>query len=71
MSKYNWYNSLDGCWGSPHATTEGVIDVVNNVRTVIGKPIGKTGSIGVRHFEDFSEVLGIQVQLEVGKGTEY
>ena len=53
--------------GSPHATSEGVIDVVTNVRIIFGKPIGKAGGIDVRHFEGFEEVLGIQV----GKGTEY
>ena len=44
--------------GSPHATGEGVIDVVTNVRIIFGKPIGKAGGIDVRHFGRFRRGLG-------------
>ena len=45
--------------GSPLATSEGVIDVVTNVRNYKEPEYyhGKTGRIDVRHFEGFREVL--------------
>ena len=51
--------------GSPHATGEGVIDVITNVRIIFGKPKGKAGGIDVRHFEGFEEVLGFKLGREL------
>lgn len=33
------------------AKSEGMIDVVANVRPIFGKPVGKAGDIDVRHFK--------------------
>ena len=43
---------------SPFATSEGEINVVTNMRLEMIKFAGKTGGIGVSHFERFLGVLG-------------